>query len=72
MPPTLLVYAGRDNVVEPRFGAMLQERLQRTGSISVLLEIPWAEHGLDAISNGPSAQLALFQTERFLAWALHP
>jgi acetyl esterase/lipase len=72
LPPTLLVYAGRDNIVEPRFGAMLQERLRRTGTTSVLLEIPWAEHGFDAISNGLSAQLALFQTERFLAWALHP
>jgi acetyl esterase/lipase len=49
---------------------MLQRRLRETGTISVLLEIPWAEHGFDAISNGPSAQLALFQTERFLAWAL--
>jgi acetyl esterase/lipase len=70
LPPTLLIYAGRDNIVEPRFGAMLQRRLRETGTISVLLEIPWAEHGFDAISNGPSAQLALFQTERFLAWAL--
>jgi acetyl esterase/lipase len=72
LPPTLLIYAGRDNIVEPRFGALLQRRLRQTGTTSVLLEIPWAEHGFDAISNGPSAQLALFQTERFLAWALHP
>jgi acetyl esterase/lipase len=71
LPPTLLIYAGRDNIVEPRFGAMLQRRLRETGTTSVLLEIPWAEHGFDAISSGPSAQLALFQTERFLAWALH-
>jgi acetyl esterase/lipase len=72
LPPTLLIYAGRDNIVEPRFGALLQRRLRETGTTSVLLEIPWAEHGFDAISNGPSAQLALFQTERFLAWALRP
>jgi acetyl esterase/lipase len=72
LPPTLLIYAGRDNIVEPRFGAMLQRRLRATGTTAVLLEIPWAEHGFDAISNGPSAQLALFETERFLAWALHP
>jgi acetyl esterase/lipase len=71
LPPTLLIYAGRDHIVEPRFGAMLQRRLRETGTTSVLLEIPWAEHGFDAISSGPSAQLALFQTERFLAWALH-
>lgn len=72
LPPTLLIYAGRDNIVEPRFGAMLQRRLRAAGTTAVLLEIPWAEHGFDAISNGPSAQLALFETERFLAWALHP
>jgi acetyl esterase/lipase len=72
LPPTLLIYAGRDNIVEPRFGELLQRRLRETGTTSVLLEIPWAEHGFDAISNGPSAQLALFQTERFLAWALRP
>ena len=32
--------------------------------------VPWAEHGFDAIAAGPSAQLALYHTERFLAWAL--
>ncbi|MFL5493212.1 MAG: alpha/beta hydrolase [Gemmatimonadales bacterium] len=72
LPPTLLIYAGRDHIVEPRFGALLQRRLRATGTTSILLEIPWAEHGFDAIANGPSAQLALFETERFLAWALHP
>lgn len=70
LPPTLLVYGTHDHVVEARFGRMLQSRLLATGSRSVYLEIPWAEHGFDAISGGPSAQLALFHTERFLAWAL--
>ena len=70
LPPTLLVYGARDHVVEARFGAMLHARLQATGATSVLLEIPWAEHGFDAVSGGPSAQLALYYTERFLAWAL--
>jgi acetyl esterase/lipase len=68
-PPTLLVYAGRDHVVEPRFGFMLRERLRANGTKAVLLEIPWAEHGFDAVTGGPSAQLALYHTERFLAWA---
>lgn len=70
LPPTLLVYAAQDHVVEARFGALLHERLVATGTTSVLLEIPWAEHGFDAITGGPAAQLALFNTERFLAWAL--
>jgi acetyl esterase/lipase len=70
LPPTLLVYAGRDHVVEARFGRLLHERLMATGSVSALLEIPWAEHGFDAVTAGPSAQVSLYYTERFLAWAL--
>jgi len=69
-PPSLLIYGGRDDVVQARFGAMLDARLRASGARSVLLEIPWAEHAFDAIPNGPSAQLALYYTERFLAWAL--
>jgi acetyl esterase/lipase len=70
LPPTLLVYGARDHVVEARFGAMLHARLHSTGTRSVLLEIPWAEHGFDVVSGGPSAQLTLYYAERFLAWAL--
>lgn len=72
LPPTLLVYAARDHVVEGRFGAMLHDRFRRTGTTSALLEIPWADHGFDAVTGGPGAQLALYYTERFLAWALRP
>lgn len=71
LPPTLLVYGGRDHIVEPRFGAMLHQRLRATGTVSALLEIPWSEHAFDAIPNGPGAQLAHFHVERFLAWALY-
>ncbi|MEO8636766.1 MAG: alpha/beta hydrolase, partial [Gemmatimonadales bacterium] len=69
-PPTLLIYGGRDNVVLPRFGRLLEERLRAGGTPVVLLEIPWAQHAFDAITAGPSAQLALIEVERFLAWAL--
>lgn len=69
-PPTLLVYGARDHVVEARFGAMLHSRLRASGTTSVFLEIPWAEHGFDAVTGGPGSQLALYHTERFLAWAL--
>ncbi len=70
-PPTLLIYAGRDNVVLPRFGRLLHARLHAGGTTAVLLEIPWAQHAFDAVSAGPSAQLALGEVERFLAWALY-
>lgn len=70
LPPTLLVYGGRDHVVEARRGRRLHERLRAMGTTSVLLEIPWAEHAFDAVPSGPSAQIALYYTERFLAWAM--
>lgn len=70
LPPTLLVYAGRDHIVQAKFGRKLYEQLQATGNRAVWLEIPWAEHAFDAVFNGVSNQLALYYTERFLAWAL--
>ena len=70
LPPTLLVYGGRDHVVSPRFGRELDLRLRQAGAVSVFLEIPWAEHAFDALPNGISGQIALYYTERFLAWAL--
>jgi acetyl esterase/lipase len=70
VPPSLLVYGARDHIVAPRFGRELDTRLRDAGAPSVLLEIPWAEHAFDAIPNGVSGQIALYYTERFLAWAL--
>lgn len=70
LPPSLLVYPGRDHLVLPKFGRQLYEKLQAVGNQAVLLEIPWAEHAFDTVFNGVSNQLALYYTERFLAWAL--
>ena len=70
LPATLLVYAGRDHIVEPRYGARMYQRLTTTGTKAVYLEIPWADHAFDEVFNGPSNQLTLYHTERFLAWAL--
>jgi acetyl esterase/lipase len=47
----------------------LGERLAANGTPVAYLEIPWAEHAFDEVFNGPSSQVALFYTERFLAWA---
>lgn len=70
LPPSLLVYSGRDHIILPRFGRQLYEKLQRAGNQAVLLEIPWAEHVFDAIFSGVSNQLVLYYIERFLAWTL--
>jgi acetyl esterase/lipase len=72
VPPTLLLYGARDHIVAPRFGRALHDRLRAAGATSVLLEFPWAEHAFDALPNGLSGQIALYYTERFLAWALRP
>jgi acetyl esterase/lipase len=65
-PPVLVVTAGRDKIVEPHFGALLHQRLARSG-VSVLLELPWADHAFDAVPFGPSAQIALHYTQRFFS-----
>jgi acetyl esterase/lipase len=70
--PTLQIHGGRDHIVEPRFGRMLDERLRAVGATSVYLEIPWAEHVFDVLPHGVSGQIALYYTERFLAWAMNP
>ncbi|MEL7244709.1 MAG: alpha/beta hydrolase [Cyanobacteria bacterium J06573_2] len=70
LPPTLLIYGSRDHVVEARFGRQMYEKL-RDKNTAILLEIPWAEHSFDSIFNGVSNQLALYYTERFVAWAVN-
>jgi acetyl esterase/lipase len=67
LPPTLLVYGARDNIVEAQYGAQLAERLASVGSPVAYLEIPWAGHAFDEVFGGPSSQIALYYTERFLA-----
>jgi acetyl esterase/lipase len=69
-PPSLLIYAGRDHVVQAKYGQKLHQRLQSVGGKVVYLEIPWADHAFDAVFNGISSQMSLYYTERFLAWAL--
>jgi acetyl esterase/lipase len=71
LPPTLLVYGGQDHLVESRFGRKLAINLQSFGTTTVFIEIPWANHAFDEIFNGPSNQLALYYTERFLASCLY-
>jgi acetyl esterase/lipase len=70
LPPSLLIYGGKDHIVEARFGQAMAERLEAAGNRVGFIQIPWADHAFDAVFNGVSNQLALYYTERFLAWAL--
>ncbi len=69
LPPSFLVYGARDHIVQAKFGRMLYETLRSNENRAVWLNIPWAEHAFDAVFSGVSNQLALYYTERFLAWA---
>ena len=66
LPPSLLIYAGHDHLVQAKFGRQLYDKL-RVNNAVVYLEIPWAEHAFDAVFFGISNQVALYYTERFLA-----
>ncbi|MGG6239427.1 alpha/beta hydrolase fold domain-containing protein [Nodosilinea sp. AN01ver1] len=71
LPPTLLVYAGRDHLVQAKYGHQLYRQLQVTGNQAVWLKLPWSEHAFDILFSGVGNQIALYYTERFLAWALY-
>lgn len=71
VPPTLLIYGARDHIVDARFGRALHEALKKGGNTAVLLELPWSEHAFDVLPNGLGGQIALYYTERFIAWAVN-
>ena len=70
LPASLLIYGGKDRIVESKYGSYLAQQLRSAGNQAVFIEIPWADHAFDAVFSGMSNQLALYYTERFLAWAL--
>jgi len=71
LPPTLLIYGGRDHIVEAKYGKTIVNALRARGTQVGYIEIPWADHAFDEVFNGPSSQIALYYTERFIAWAVH-
>lgn len=71
LPPSLLIYGGKDHIVMAKFGKALADRIKARGDRAVFLKIPWADHAFDAVFSGLSNQLALYYTERFLAFYLH-
>jgi acetyl esterase/lipase len=67
--PTLSLYGARDHIVEARYGRQLDGALRKVGVTSVLLELPWSEHGFDLV-DGMGRRIALHYVERFIAWAV--
>ena len=70
LPASLLIYGGKDHIIQSKYGKKLAQKLKYQGNQAVFIEIPWADHAFDAVFSGMSNQLALYYTERFLAWAL--
>ena len=70
LPPVLLLYGGRDHIVEAKYGEALYNQLSESGQTAVWVKIPWAEHAFDKIFTGVSNQLALHFVEHFLALTL--
>jgi acetyl esterase/lipase len=69
LPASLLIYGGKDHIIEAKYGNYLAQKLRSQGNRAIFIEIPWADHSFDAVFSGVSNQLALYYTERFLAWA---
>jgi acetyl esterase/lipase len=67
LPTSLLIYGGKDHIIESKYGKNLTQKLRAQGNRAVFIEIPWADHSFDAVFSGISNQLALYYTERFLA-----
>jgi acetyl esterase/lipase len=70
LPASLLIYGGKDHIIQSKYGRDLAQKLRSQGNKAIFIEIPWADHAFDAVFSGMSNQLALYYTERFLAWAL--
>jgi acetyl esterase/lipase len=71
-PPTLLVAAEDDFVVDVSQGRRLHKALTEAGATSIYLELPGSVHGFDqyiGVSRrvAPAAQSATYDIERFLA-----
>lgn len=66
LPPTLLVFGGRDHVVKPEFNREAAASLRKARVPVVSVEVPWAEHGFDMAPAGLGSQLAFTVIADFL------
>lgn len=69
-PPTLLVHGARDELVSLEQSRRLARRLAEEEVPHLLVELPWATHGCEAVLGSPSGQITLYAVERFLAHVL--
>ena len=66
LPPTLLIFGGRDDIVKPEFNREAAAALRAARVPVVSVEVPWAEHGFDMAAAGLGSQLAFAVIVDFL------
>ncbi|CAN5395571.1 hypothetical protein BH09GEM1_BH09GEM1_27680 [soil metagenome] len=66
LPPTLLLFGGRDHVVKPEFNRRAASALRLAHVPVISVELPWAEHGFDLAPAGLGGQLAFNVIADFL------
>jgi len=66
LPPTLLIYADRDHVVDFGSAEMFRDALRTNGDDVTFVELPWTEHGFEEVPFGLHAPVALRAVEAFL------
>ena len=60
----------KDKIVNVKQSEELFEILREYNLISILLELPWANHIFDFIMYGPGGQLVFEYLTQFLVWTL--
>lgn len=70
LPPTLLIYADRDHVVDFGYAKTFRDALRANGDDVTFVDIPWAEHGYEEVPFGLHAPIALRAVEDFLGSSL--
>ena len=72
LPPTLLIFGGRDHLVKPEFNRGAARALRAARVPVVAVELPWAEHAFDLAPTGLGGQLAFNVIVDYLAVNLKP
>jgi acetyl esterase/lipase len=70
LPATLLIYGGRDHVVDIAAPLELQAALQAHGDDVTLVRLPWAEHGFEDVPIGLHGGYAFEAVDGFLGRVL--
>lgn len=66
LPPTLLLFGGKDHVIKPSFNREAAAALRAVHVPVVAIELPWADHGFDMAPGGLGSQLAFAVIADFL------